>query len=61
LPAGDNASDDDEEVFTPSKKPKTPVKAKAKGKGMDAMSEDEDEDDFVKVKSEVAEEDYEEG
>jgi hypothetical protein len=64
LPSGDNASYD-EEVATPSKKPKTPVtkgKAKGKGKGKAAKSEDEDEDgeDFVKVKNEVTDEEFEE-
>ncbi|KAI4843107.1 hypothetical protein E4T44_06925 [Aureobasidium sp. EXF-8845] len=64
LPSGDNASDD-EKVATPSKKPKTPVtkaKAKGKGKGKAVKSEDEDEDDedFVKVKNEVADEEFEE-
>jgi hypothetical protein len=64
LPAGDNVSDD-EEVPTPSKKPKTPItnakpKAKGKGKGKVAKSEDDDDDDFVKVKSEAIDEEFEE-
>jgi hypothetical protein len=64
LPSGDNASDD-EEVATPSKKPKTPAtkaKAKAKGKEKAAKTEDEDEDDedFVMVKNEVADEEFKE-
>ncbi|KAI4754222.1 hypothetical protein E4T52_13644 [Aureobasidium sp. EXF-3400] len=64
LPAGDNDSDDDE-VPTPSKKPKTPItnakpKTKGKGKGKVTKSEDEDEDDFVKVKNEVIDEEFEE-
>ncbi|KAH0282748.1 hypothetical protein KCU62_g9515, partial [Aureobasidium sp. EXF-3399] len=58
LPANDNGSDD-EEVPTPSKKPKTPA-TKGKGKGKVTKSEDDDDDDFVKVKKEVANEDFEE-
>ncbi|KAK6000245.1 hypothetical protein QM012_003877 [Aureobasidium pullulans] len=67
LPSGENGSDDDE-VETPSKKPKTPkLKTKGKGKGKAVNSDDEEEkkeededDDFVKVKNEVVEEDFEE-
>ncbi|KAG9674440.1 hypothetical protein KCU99_g7091, partial [Aureobasidium melanogenum] len=64
LPSGDNGSDD-EEVFTPSKKPKT-SKAKGKGEGKAVKSDDEekkeeDEDeDYVKVKNENADKDFEE-
>ncbi|KAG9563333.1 hypothetical protein KCU71_g1750, partial [Aureobasidium melanogenum] len=64
MPSGDNGSED-EEVFTPSKKPKTP-KTKGKGKAKVVKSDDEekkeeDEDeDYVKVKNENADEDFEE-
>ncbi|KAI4719296.1 hypothetical protein E4T48_04476 [Aureobasidium sp. EXF-10727] len=67
LASGDNGSDD-EEVFTPSKKPKTP-KPKAKGKGKktadsddeDKQKKEEEEDDgYVKVKNEAVDEDFEE-
>ncbi|KAG9910527.1 hypothetical protein KCU98_g1442, partial [Aureobasidium melanogenum] len=65
MPSGDNGSDD-EEVFTPSKKAKTP-EAKGKGKAKAVKSDDdeekkeEDEDeDYVKVKNENADEDFEE-
>ncbi|KAH0342629.1 hypothetical protein KCU81_g5546, partial [Aureobasidium melanogenum] len=63
MPSGDNGSDD-EEVFTPSKKPKTP-KAKAKGKTKAVKSDDDDkeedeDEDYVKVKNEAADEDFEE-
>ncbi|KAH0363562.1 hypothetical protein KCU65_g7302, partial [Aureobasidium melanogenum] len=61
--SGDNGSD--EEVFTPSKKPKTP-KTKGKGKAKAVKSDDEDkkeedeDEDYVKVKNEAAEEEFEE-
>ncbi|CAD0110540.1 unnamed protein product [Aureobasidium uvarum] len=67
LPTGDNGSDD-EDVFTPSKKPKTP-KSKAKGKGKKTTNsddedkekkEEEEDDGYVKVKNEAADGDFEE-
>ncbi|THZ07275.1 hypothetical protein D6C93_01102 [Aureobasidium pullulans] len=64
LPGNDNGSDD-EQVSTPSKKPKTP-KTMAKGRDKTQVKppksddEEEEEDGFVKVKEEPLGEDFEE-
>ncbi|THW24531.1 hypothetical protein D6D17_03579 [Aureobasidium pullulans] len=65
LPGNDNGSDD-EEVSTPSKRPKTPktmAKGRTKSQAKPPKSDDEEEDEedgFVKVKEEPLGEDFEE-